>query len=89
MRFLVDESADARLATHLGALGHDAVFIVRSHMPGLTDDEILAVAHTEGRVLITDDRDFGKLVFRLGRPHSGRYLLAAQDDPTRNEDQAP
>jgi predicted nuclease of predicted toxin-antitoxin system len=35
------------------------------------DDEILARAHREERVLITLDKDFGELVIVRGQPHSG------------------
>ncbi len=71
MRFLLDESADARLAAHLEARGHDAQFVALHHRPGLPDPEVLAIAHREGRILITDDRDFGELVFRHRQPHAG------------------
>jgi len=37
----------------------------------LNDAEVLAIAHREQRVLITDDRDFGELVFRHRQPHAG------------------
>jgi predicted nuclease of predicted toxin-antitoxin system len=36
---------------------------------------VLALAHREGRILITDDRDFGELVFRLRQPHAGVVSL--------------
>ncbi len=75
MRFLIDESTDARLASHLTALGHDAIFVARSHRPGLSDHEVLAIAHNEDRILITDDRDFGDLVFHHRQPHSGVIYL--------------
>ncbi len=39
------------------------------------DDEILAVAHREGRVLITLDKDFGELAIVFGRPHHGIVRL--------------
>ena len=71
MMFLLDESADARIVAHLIALGYDATLVARSHGPGLADETVLALAHAEGRVLITDDRDFGELVFRQQRPHAG------------------
>ena len=71
MRFLIDESADARLASHLTQLGHDVTLIARDHRPGLSDRDVLSIAHQEERVLITDDRDFGELVFRERRPHAG------------------
>lgn len=57
MKFLVDESADARLASYLAGLGHDATLIARTYGPGLPDEQVLAVALAEGRTLITDDRD--------------------------------
>ena len=71
MMFLVDESADARIAAHLIALGYDAALVARSHGPGLPDEAVLAIAHAEARVLITDDRDFGELGFRQQHPHAG------------------
>ncbi len=71
MRFVVDESADARLAAHLTKLGHDVTLIAQNYRPGLPDHEVLAIAHREERILITDDRDFGELVFRHRSPHAG------------------
>jgi len=47
--------------------------------PGLPDDEVLAIANSEGRVLITDDRDFGELVFRYRQPHAGVIYFRLQD----------
>lgn len=35
------------------------------------DDEVLARAHTEGRILITLDKDFGQLAILQGAPHNG------------------
>jgi predicted nuclease of predicted toxin-antitoxin system len=71
MRFLLDESADARLASHLTSLGHDATTVAGHYTPGLRDEEVLAIASGEHRILITSDRDFGELVFRLHHSHSG------------------
>src|SRR3712207_1941673 len=71
MRFLIDESSDARVAAHLIRLGHDATTVARDHAASLDDAEVLAIAHRERRILITDDRDFGEFVFRLGQPHAG------------------
>jgi predicted nuclease of predicted toxin-antitoxin system len=79
VRFLVDESADARLAAYLNAQGHDATLVAQSHRPGLPDREVLAIAHAEGRVLVTDDRDFGELVFRQRQQHSGVIYFRLRD----------
>ena len=75
MRFLVDESADARLAHYLNGLGHDATTVAGDYSPALADSQVLAIAYREGRVLIANDRDFGELVFRLGQPHAGVILF--------------
>jgi len=79
VKFLVDESADARLVAYLNSQGHDAIFIAQSHRPGLSDPQILAIARDEGRVLITDDRDFGELVYRDQLPHSGVIYFRLKD----------
>jgi predicted nuclease of predicted toxin-antitoxin system len=75
MRFLLDQSADARLLHYLVLTGHDATRVGRHYPPGLSDQEVLAIAHQEERILIAADRDFGELVFRLRRPHSGVIFL--------------
>lgn len=74
MRFLVDESTGKRLAELLRKHGHDVIF-VGDVMPNSIDEEVLAAAEKENRVLITDDKDFGELVFRLQRPSKGVVLL--------------
>lgn len=75
MKFLIDASSDARLAVHLAASGHDATRVGRDHPRDLPDREVLAIAHREGRILVTDDRDFGELIFRLRQPHAGVTYL--------------
>jgi predicted nuclease of predicted toxin-antitoxin system len=75
MRYLLDQSTDARLGVYLRSLGHDATRIGAEHPAGLSDPAVLAIAEREGRVLITDDRDFGDLVVRLQQPHAGIIYL--------------
>lgn len=64
---------------HLRASGHD-VLAVAEIMPYAQDNEILAVALEQTRVLITNDRDFGELVFRSEMGHVGIVLLRLQDE---------
>lgn len=40
-----------------------------------TDDSVLTRAFSEGRVLITEDKDFGELVYRLKKPAVGIILI--------------
>ena len=75
MKFLLDESAEFRLAAFLRELGHDVSAIAHDYPHALSDQEVLAIANSEQRILITNDRDFGELIFRLGLPHSGVILF--------------
>lgn len=71
MRFLVDASSPARFIAHLQSLGHDVTRIASDYPAGISDTEVLTVAFRERRILITNDRDFGDLVFRQNLPQAG------------------
>ncbi len=74
MRFLADECCDAALVSALRGDGHDILYAVES-LQGATDDELLFRAYSEHRILLTEDKDFGELVYRLRRPAHGIVLL--------------
>ncbi len=83
LKFLVDECTGKRLAILLENAGYDVVFVC-DWKPSASDDDVLEKAEKEGRILITDDKDFGELVFRLRRPSRGVILLrTSTTDPTR------
>ena len=74
MRFLVDENLGRRFADILNRHGYSASFVgdvVRS----ATDDKILAFAKKENLMIVTDDKDFGELVFRLKKSTKGVILF--------------
>ncbi len=71
MNFLFDQSADFRLIPHLRQLGHDVQAISRNYPPCLPDEDVLAIARQERRVLVVADRDFGELIFQRGLAHAG------------------
>ena len=71
MKFLFDQSADFRLIPHLRQLGHDVEAISRNYPPGLADEDVLAIARQEQRILVVADRDFGELIFHQGLVHAG------------------
>ena len=85
MRFLLDQSAEARIGVFLVSLGHDATRVGKDHPPGLPDDQVLAIAVTEGRILITNDRDFGELIFRQHLPHAGVIYFRFPLDSTADQ----
>lgn len=71
MKFLIDESADARLAPYLRSRGHDVKLVAADFAPSITDPKVLRIADREQRILITFDRDFGELVFVNRQSHAG------------------
>ncbi len=74
MRFLADECCDTATVDALREDGHDVLYAIES-LRGVTDDVILERAFTESRVLLTEDKDFGELVYRLRYPAYGVILL--------------
>ena len=75
MKFLIDVCADSRtLRAALAELGHD-VLSAREGFGDASDEELLELARKESRVLITEDKDFGELVFLWGLPHAGIVRL--------------
>lgn len=62
MRFLADESCDFAVVRALRSAGHD-VAAVRDLAPGAPDEDVVRMTRVQERVLLTEDRDFGRLVF--------------------------
>jgi len=81
MRFLVDESCDFAIARALAAAGHDVV-AVATLASGIADADVIRMAVQEQLVLLTEDKDFGQLVFAAGERASGvllcRYPVSAR-----------
>jgi predicted nuclease of predicted toxin-antitoxin system len=75
MKFLLDENVDARLFPFLIDLGHDVTLVAHDYSYGLLDEDVLALAHQEHRILLTNDRDFGELIIRHQLPHAGIVLF--------------
>lgn len=74
MKLLLDSCVWGGAAGELRAAGHDVIWAGDWDIdPG--DDEILARAHTEQRILITLDKDFGELAIFRRQPHCGIIRL--------------
>jgi predicted nuclease of predicted toxin-antitoxin system len=58
MKILADENCELEIVVGLRALGHDVVTIAEL-APSLDDPSIFAMAQREGRLLLTNDQDFG------------------------------
>jgi predicted nuclease of predicted toxin-antitoxin system len=62
LRFLIDNALPPRLAELLLENGHDAVHVRSYGMQASKDEEILARALQEERVVVSADTDFGTLL---------------------------
>jgi predicted nuclease of predicted toxin-antitoxin system len=76
LRILADESVEGEVVACLRSQGHDVAYIPEASA-GIRDDEVIARANAEGRVLLTEDKDFGDLAFFYGNRSSGIVLLRA------------
>lgn len=84
MRFLVDECTGPGVAAWLRTQGHE-VFSVYDQLPGASDNDLLAKANSENWILVTNDGDFGKLIFCEGRPHRGIIFLRLLNERTSDK----
>ncbi len=74
MRWLADECVDASLVQWLRSAGQDVVYMAEI-APAAGDTEVMQRAQQDGRLLLTEDKDFGDLVFRRGAAVPGLLLL--------------
>jgi predicted nuclease of predicted toxin-antitoxin system len=78
MKFVADEGVDGSLVALLRSASHDVMYFAETDRS--TDDEvILEIANLENRILITRDKDFGELVYRMRMVHSGILLIRAEE----------
>jgi predicted nuclease of predicted toxin-antitoxin system len=80
VRFLIDECLSGDLASRLQDAGHDCGHVYEVGLGGQPDEEIMALAAREDRILISADTDFGEM---LANPRA-----RAQPDPPAPHRQA-
>jgi predicted nuclease of predicted toxin-antitoxin system len=74
LRFLADESCDFGVVRALRSEGYD-VFAVSEVMHRSDDRELIDRAYREKRILLTEDKDFGRLVFVSHADSAGVILI--------------
>lgn len=74
MKFVADEGVDAPIVHYLRERGH-LVWYVAEMAAGVSDDTVLSLAREQDALLITNDKDFGSLVFQQRQVTSGVILL--------------
>lgn len=78
LKLLADVNIEKLIIDNLMERGYDikGVININKH---LIDEEILNLANSEKRVIITNDKDFGEIVYRQKLISSGIILLRLPD----------
>jgi predicted nuclease of predicted toxin-antitoxin system len=82
MRFIVDECTGPHVASWLREQNYE-VFSAYEAARGDADDALLTKAHDENWILITNDKDFGAMIYREQKPHKGVVLLRLDDERSK------
>jgi predicted nuclease of predicted toxin-antitoxin system len=73
-KFLVDESCPRAIVQALRAAGHDATYAAETSRRA-DDRDLVALAHAEDRIIVTEDFDFGELLIRHQLKAPGAIVL--------------
>jgi predicted nuclease of predicted toxin-antitoxin system len=82
MKLFADENIAAQIVDQLRQLGHEVLYPPETGLSA-EDDVRLEKARTEQRTLLTDDKDYGELVFRRKLPSASVVLLRLHRLPLR------
>ena len=74
MNILADESIDRQIVDILRLDGHPVLYVSELD-PGISDDDVLALANQNSAILLTADRDFGEMIFRQALMSKGIILI--------------
>lgn len=80
MKFLIDNALSPRLARLLAEIGHDAIHVRDYGLGSAPDPLVIARATIEGRVVITADGDFARIL-ALERLLAPSVILFREEGP--------
>ncbi len=80
MNLVADESVDFGIVKKLRLEGY-TIFSIGEGLSGIDDGEVLNFAYLKQCLLITEDKDFGELTYRLKLKHHGILLIRLNDLP--------
>lgn len=84
IKILADESVDFRIVKSLRIKSYQIEAIVELK-PGIGDDDVLKMAVEKEAMVLTEDKDFGELTFRLQKPNQGIILIRMSGEPIENK----
>ena len=82
MKFVADVNLEFAVVEEIRSMGYEVVWIADLN-PGMKDSELLAFAEEGKYILITNDKDFGELVFRQKKLTAGVVLLRIKGQDVR------
>ncbi len=74
IKFIADVNIEKAIVDYLSEKAYDVKW-VPDYDCELLDEELLNLANDEGRILITNDKDFGELVFLQKKLSAGIILI--------------
>lgn len=78
-RLLTDENIHGVVVIHLRKLGFDILDVREQGLSGAADRDLLRLAESQNRVVVTYDSDFGALVIRGGEAVYGILFIRPGD----------
>ncbi|NBC82501.1 MAG: hypothetical protein GVY19_03875 [Bacteroidetes bacterium] len=69
MQIVADESVDFGIIAGFRSKGFDVYSITENHS-GINDPDVLEIANNYNCLLVTEDKDFGELTYRLRHDHN-------------------
>jgi predicted nuclease of predicted toxin-antitoxin system len=73
VKILADESVDFPVVKLLRCKNFTIDYITEIK-PGISDDQVINLAKQKERILLTADKDFGELIYRLNKVSAGIIL---------------
>ena len=80
MELIADESVDFGIIRILRERGY-AVISITENFSSIKDQKVLEIANEKAVLLLTEDKDFGDLVYRFQLPHKGILLMRLSNLP--------
>jgi predicted nuclease of predicted toxin-antitoxin system len=84
LKFLADVNVEKSIVDYLLETGYDVKWIP-DYDCGIDDEDLLTIANEDQRVLITNDKDFGELIFFHKKHSAGIILIRVKEQQTEKK----
>jgi predicted nuclease of predicted toxin-antitoxin system len=78
MKVVADESVDFGIVINLREKGFEVISVLEDYS-GVSDQDVIKIAVENKCLLLTEDKDFGELTYRLKLLHYGILLIRLND----------